>query len=746
MEFGLPTWGTPSARGKLGGVAALALVLSLQAAHGGDEGVIRSDAEPRTVFPRHAPAGDDVWSQERQRAAALFAQGVWLLRQAGKVDLTPAKALQRKRQALAQFQRAHQYDPRGLSILQKLVPLAFELQRPQVAARYAVRAAELHPDDAELLRQLAIYLEETGEPARAAGLYEHSLRLSEQATLTTWLTRLSLGHLYLLTDEPAASVRNFESVAAALEAPATHGLSLESSAALRKQYEGSLPAVAEAYLGVGRHDDALATYRADHRLRPHASRLAWRTAQVQAAAGQTDAALTQVEAYLTGDCREAGGEAFRLLKQLLHQRDGRCRSASAYLQRLRGMVDKQPSQALPRRALGDALLEAGDLAAAEDQFRSALRIEPSLTARQGLVEALRRRGDVPGLLKELAALAADSHSLEPLGGTWDAIVKDRPLVKRLVHLAEAEEPIRPAALYAAALLSSAVEQPRRAARQFTRVYERHALDDAAVLTVWGLAMLGADEGKLAAAAFRRALEDNIAPELNDRWHFFLARGLDAAGQTDAAAAIIGQAIALRPERLDYRLRAAYFQFRAGRHEQAATMYQQILTEASVLRLPAYVAAGNEARSQLASIAARQGNPERAEEYLRQILDEDPEDAEALNDLGYLWAKSGRRLPQALRLTRQAVAQAPGNPAYLDSLGWTLHQLGQHAEAAAWLEKALAVNGARGDNPEILEHYGEALAASGRGDEARGAWQRAERIYRAQGQTERAKHLAEKLGS
>lgn len=92
--------------------------------------------------------------------------------------------------------------------------------------------------------------------------------------------------------------------------------------------------------------------------------------------------------------------------------------------------------------------------------------------------------------------------------------------------------------------------------------------------------------------------------------------------------------------------------------------------------------------------------ERAVEMFEACLRLDPEHADALNYLAYLWANQGLRLDEALRHIQAALALDPENAAYLDTLGWIYYQQGRHAEA---LDQLLQADRLRPGDPEILEH-------------------------------------------
>jgi len=119
---------------------------------------------------------------------------------------------------------------------------------------------------------------------------------------------------------------------------------------------------------------------------------------------------------------------------------------------------------------------------------------------------------------------------------------------------------------------------------------------------------------------------------------------------------------------------------------------------------------------LAAALERLGRTEESEELFASLVAEWPDDADAANYLGYMWADRDVRLEEALDLIGRAVALDPENPAYLDSLGWVHYRLGDLAEAERWLRRAIDLGGAVGDGT-ILCHLGEVLLA--RGQEAEG---------------------------
>jgi tetratricopeptide (TPR) repeat protein len=116
-----------------------------------------------------------------------------------------------------------------------------------------------------------------------------------------------------------------------------------------------------------------------------------------------------------------------------------------------------------------------------------------------------------------------------------------------------------------------------------------------------------------------------------------------------------------------------------------------------------------------------GRLDEAEKELRKLLAEDPLDADAMNSLSYLFAQHNVKLQEAVDFAQRALKTEPGNPAYLDTLGWALFKQGKIDEAADSLGKAAAI---LIGNSVIQDHHGDVLAKRGHSAEAIAAWQRA----------------------
>ena len=111
----------------------------------------------------------------------------------------------------------------------------------------------------------------------------------------------------------------------------------------------------------------------------------------------------------------------------------------------------------------------------------------------------------------------------------------------------------------------------------------------------------------------------------------------------------------------------------------------------------------------------------AEEQFQKVLASDPENAAALNYLGYMLADQNVKLEEAFGYIKRAVDLDPTNGAYLDSLGWAYFRLGKYELAEDNLLKASQkIN----TDPTVHDHLGDLYQKTGRLKLAATNWERA----------------------
>jgi len=112
-----------------------------------------------------------------------------------------------------------------------------------------------------------------------------------------------------------------------------------------------------------------------------------------------------------------------------------------------------------------------------------------------------------------------------------------------------------------------------------------------------------------------------------------------------------------------------------------------------------------------------GRLELAESDLRQIISIQPDNAAAINALGYTLADLTDRYDEAEQLILQAYELQPEDASIIDSMGWISYRRGRLKEAERYLREAWKTM----RNAEVAAHLGEVLWVRGQKDEARSLW-------------------------
>lgn len=155
-------------------------------------------------------------------------------------------------------------------------------------------------------------------------------------------------------------------------------------------------------------------------------------------------------------------------------------------------------------------------------------------------------------------------------------------------------------------------------------------------------------------------------------------------------------------------------YQEGQWKQAEQVYLQVLDED-----PQQV----DALHLLAVIAAQTGRESRAIDYLRAVLRLQPGLSAAHNDLGNVLVAQGK-LPEAEASFREALRLQPDFAVVHNNLGNALREQGRLAEAVASFQHALHL---KPDYAEAHHGLGNALLKQGKLDEAEASYQQALRL-------------------
>ncbi|MBI2827391.1 MAG: tetratricopeptide repeat protein [Planctomycetia bacterium] len=651
------------------------------------------------------------------------------------------------REALRLYQRALRFEPNSLPVIRQIIPLAFSLDRPNEAVRYALKAAELDPSDPLLLRQLGLHLAEAGQFEQALKLYQQARsRLEGNTKSASYLMlTMELGRLCFVTDHPREAADAFAVVMGALDRLDDYGLSDSQ----RKTFVGeegrkNLNLFAETFLAAGRPDDALTAYDKLDAMRPNKALHAYQLARVSHQKKESQKALEQLQTYFDERGTIGGGAPYELLVKLL----GETGQQGKIVERLDAIATAEPKNMPVRRVLATAALAAGDLDKAESLFKALLKEEPDEDVYQGLIKLYRQQKRYPELIKMLGDAVADGDAFDLVEDQVKDIAKDEKVVDSLAEAARKLVADKPGDLdygdqTAMALLALQAKRFDLAAEFFELALKAKRDSAESLLETWGVGLLLAEQYDEAAKVFQRGIDDHPAAESSTTFHYYLATALAMAERTDEAIAVLRKAIAIpdAPPRLHARL--AWVLYHAKRYEEAEKAYRDFLErfdsqyQSEELRVLL-----RDARLVLSNICVIQDRVPQAEEWLDQVLDEYPENVSAQNDLGYLWAEQGKNLDRALRMIQGAVAADPDNAAYRDSLGWVYYQFGRYEEAVEQLKKAVAGD----DEPDgvILDHLGDAYQKLGQADAAREAREQAIRAFEREKDEPKAAKTRHKL--
>jgi tetratricopeptide (TPR) repeat protein len=122
--------------------------------------------------------------------------------------------------------------------------------------------------------------------------------------------------------------------------------------------------------------------------------------------------------------------------------------------------------------------------------------------------------------------------------------------------------------------------------------------------------------------------------------------------------------------------------------------------------------------------------EQAMATMQQVLNLEPENAAALNYVGYTWADKDVHLEKAYEYIKKAVDLMPEDGYIRDSLGWVYFKMGDTDQAIIELEKALDMVDS---DPVIHEHLGDVYLHKGDEKKALAFYEKAYELYEEEDQ-------------
>ena len=582
--------------------------------------------------------------------------------------------------AIAAYKRAMELDPTAADIPGELAGLYLrqnKVQEAMATAEQALKVAQANREANRVLGTIYAALSEStgaGAPRARAGAVDENVAKA-------------IRHLELATDRVTGQID--PNVRATLARLYVRSGAFDKAIPLLTDLVDQEPGwqdgpltLAEAYAGAGRTKDAIAWLEerapTDVRLLPALADFYERDRRwpeavatyeraVQRAPRNSELKARYASAMLNAGGRENLTKARDVLTEVVAARPAAPDARALYL-------------------LSQAQRRLGDFAAAEATARRVIAQNgKSPWGFYALAESLEERHQYQAIVNELAPVVAEFR------GTSSDAPFDVSIL--LPHLGFAYQEL---AQYDKAI--SAFEEARKLSP-----------DDPAVAGYLVDAHLAAKKYGAAADVAKAALKQHP----NDlRLTRLQARALRLNGKTDQGIAVLEEAVKNHSgEPLAY-IALAQIYSEADRGPQAVRVLQDAQAKFPTVNAIAF---------ELGTVFDKQKKFAEAESAFKQVLTRDPENATALNYLGYMLAERGERLDESVSYLKKALQIEPENGSFLDSLGWAYFKADNLKLAEENLHRA---SDQLKTNSVIQEHYGQVLFKLGRYDDAIAAWTRA----------------------
>jgi tetratricopeptide (TPR) repeat protein len=498
--------------------------------------------------------------------------------------------------------------------------------------------------------------------------------------------------------------------------------------------------VAEVSEREGRLDLAREAYQRAAEKNPESGFVHGRLAEIAWELDDIEAALREAEIAFELDPDSA---SIRLFLGRLY----RLSRNSEGLDRVLRDADGKPLDADAADALHQAAFERGDLDAAEslalelqelepDQLRGVLALATIFEQRQDYdaAEATIRKAleDSPDhflLYTRLAHIhrSRGDHAAEI--AVYDEVLANHPLHYGILQrLAQAQIESKDA--------EAAIETYKRIVEAYPE--DQHSLRRLASLE-FSIGRYAAASERLQAVLARNPDEPDVA--------FALGQILNATGDHEGALVAFDRISPTAPIYVDARIQIAGIHEAAGRtaealdeinrarsirrHRlldfQAAALQIELGDFDGGVELLESLLDGTDADTEVFyQLGIHYGTAQRGDvalDYMQKVLQGDPNNANALNYIGYSWAERGENLDEAEELIRRALEISPQDGYITDSLGWVYYKMaeslleaGRRDDAWRLLDRAqaqlLQAAELTGGDSVVSEHLGDVLLLRG----------------------------------
>ncbi|MBS0264957.1 MAG: tetratricopeptide repeat protein [Planctomycetes bacterium] len=628
------------------------------------------------------------------------------------------------RGAISAYEKAIEFDPTALPVYKTLISLATNLRRGDLAIKWITRAAEANPTELLFVQQAVRILVETNDTKGAVRILQKAVSAPNVDTHSARyvdFTRM-LALMYLELDRTDEAVAALTVVLEALAKPEAYQLTPQLVDTYRKELD--FEKIGQVFLKAKKTDQALAAFQMAADLKkgkPHAN-LSFNLAQVYLQADKPDDALNELQKYINAQTQSKGRAAYDLLSEILMKLG----KADELIPRLEKAAENDARNSILQYYLADLYAGANRLDDAEALYKKTLAATVDVQGYVGLAGIYRRQERAEPLLEALAKGYGESGDLAEFAGEIKEIIASPKLLEKLLEQATQISRTPPAKVdfptgYILANLSGSAKKMELADKLY-RLLLSIKKDRAEVLyRELGSHYFDSKQYAEAGQIFMEAAEDDDLSDSRPQNLLMATRALTLADKPDQALAAIMAAQAMIPNNPMLRFQEAWVYYYSRQLDEAIERLEKLIADFPQ-PIPQIREIVRQSQHTLSNIYVLRGDNRKGEEILEAIFEEDPDDEQVNNDLGYLYADQGKNLEKAEAMIRKAVTAKPENGAYLDSLGWVLFKQGKYEEAIPWLEKAVKNQQGVGDET-LFEHLAEAYDRAKQPEKALEAWKK-----------------------
>ncbi|HJZ10835.1 MAG TPA: tetratricopeptide repeat protein [Acidobacteriota bacterium] len=575
--------------------------------------------------------------------------------------------------AIQEYREALKYDPKASEVYARLAELYIQTNRMDEAIQDANRALEKNPNNKEAHRMLGqIYLERlymsdmTGEEVnKAIKEFQEVLRIDPA---DDWAT-LSLGQLYLQSNRAG-------------EAVALISRYLEKD----PNSSAALLAAASAYQQLQQYDKAIQHLSRYLELNPSNPNTLQQISELHERRGDFARALEFMERAYQAD--PGNVPALRKYVDLL-EKNQRFPEAVRILQE---RVESEPQKSQWKILLSKALQRSGDQDKAEAILKEEIaKNSEDLDLHLALIQIYEDGRKFPEALAQLKEM------INRLPGNTSMEEPERKGTEALIysHKGYAEQQLKD--------YENSIQSYRKA-RELVPVADRSKID-------FYIALNYRSQKKWDEAI--QMLDAILKADANDAdsWEL-LSLIYEEKGDSSNSDKIIEHLIQTHPDLPEYYILKAERLQQRDKYAESAGYLDGLLK-----KFPS----NDQIYFLMGAAQERLKKWDEAEEAFKQAISINPQNANALNYLGYMLIDRGERVEESIEYVRKALEMDKNNGAFLDSLGWGYFKINKFDLAEDNLKRALEL---LEDNAVVHDHLGDLYFKQGKFREAMQHWESA----------------------